>query len=366
LPLPLSAWAQRHIHSLNRLSGVRQKSSADQLMRERAVTNGYGTAGRRSAGGGSQFHRTQDGAIALNLSREDDRTLLPALFETADVEDLAACCAHAMESRLVARGRTMGLAIAGLHEQPVSHALDVRVLGERKAPRPMPRVLDLSALWAGPLASRLLQDAGCAVTRVDSVSRPDAMEHADPAHFQALNDGKRRVQVDLRSGEGLRQLRALIAQSDIVIEAARPRALLQLDIDADAMIRAQPGLTWTTITGHGTAKGAGDWVAFGDDAAVAGGLSREMFETTGRLAFVGDAIADPLTGIRAAETAYRHHCDGGGVRLTLSMSGLVALAIRSEKARSPAQWQALLRAWSCRTGEPIGRLKADGQMAPSC
>lgn len=366
LTLPLSVWAQKRLDSLACLSSVDPRHTADALMRERALINGYLVPGKTSAGGGSRFYRTRDGFVALNLAREDDRMLLPALFGRDHVHDLAPCFAQSSESELVARGHMLGLAIAGLHEQSVSPVLSEQARGKTGAPCHKPRVLDLSALWAGPLASRLLQEAGCDVTRVDSVGRPDLMERFDPAHFKALNAGKLRRKLDLRCSDGRREFVDLVRQSDIVIEAARPRALLQLGIDADAIVRSQPGLTWLTITGHGAEDGAADWVAFGDDASVTGGLSREMAEATGTIAFVGDAIADPLSGICAAEAGYRHHLAGGGVRLILSMSGLVSEAIRGEKELSETGWHADLVAWSAQTGKPFARQPVTRELVPSC
>jgi hypothetical protein len=63
------------------------------------------------------------------------------------------------------------------------------------------------------------------------------------------------------------------------------------------VLRENVPRVWTSITGHGRAGAAGDRVAFGDDAAVAGGLVRWAADTP---MFLGDAVADPLTGMVAA------------------------------------------------------------------
>ena len=60
---------------------------------------------------------------------------------------------------------------------------------------------------------------------------------------------------------------------------------------------ARAGRVWLRITGYGTEAGSAERVAFGDDAAVAGGLVG--YDGAGPV-FVGDAIADPLTGLEAA------------------------------------------------------------------
>ncbi len=216
--------------------------------------------------------------------------------------------------------------------------------------------LDLSALWAGPLAGRLLRLAGGEVTKLESTSRPDAMRDGDAALFERLNAGKRHIAHDLRSAEGIAALRAEIARADIIIEAARPRALLQMGIDAEAEVRARTGLIWLTITGHGAQGDAANWIGFGDDAAVAGGLTAALQMATGETGFVGDAIADPLTGIFAARTAGEAWRAGTGGRFIFSMSAIVAKALSEESALEPAGLDALLRHWAQSRGKPFATI----------
>lgn len=352
IPLPLSNWAQERIDRLEAWSDGAQFPSADALMRERAVINRHLVAGVTSSGGGCRFYAVSDGHVALNLARGDDHELLPALFGLDSVDDIEAAFQTVSEAEVVGRGRLLGMAIAGLNETPVSPALTRTTGGLVRTNKRQPRVLDLSALWAGPLASRLLALAGCEVTRIESVGREDPLRHSDPAHFEALNAGKVEVALDLKSDSGMRDLLGLVEASDIVIEAARPRALSQLGLDADALVRAQPGLVWMTITGHGIVGEAADWVAFGDDAGVAGGLSRELRAASGMIGFVGDAIADPLTGIATASAALAQLRGGSGARMVVSMSGLIARAIADEKNAGPVAWQESLQAWASRVGQP--------------
>lgn len=336
--LPLARWAQTLLDD----TGVPLRAAA--LMRERTGGGDSHVFGPASAKGGTRLYAARDGWIALNLAREDDSALLPALFGETAFGTIAAACRARSEAQLVAQGRQLGMAIAGLHETPLSPAVSCTAKAPATASRRSGRVLDLSALWAGPLAARLLMAQGFSVTRVRSVGREDPTRTSDPAHYAALNDGKAEVSLDLRRADGRDALLGLVRESDIVIEAARPRALRQLGIDADALVRAQAGLTWITITGHGTQGDCGEWVAFGDDAAVAAGLSHELFAATGLIGFVGDAIADPLTGIAAAHAASAQHRQGIGARLILSMAGVVRAGIAASKTSDPAAWEADLHA----------------------
>jgi crotonobetainyl-CoA:carnitine CoA-transferase CaiB-like acyl-CoA transferase len=230
-------------------------------------------------------------------------------------------------------------------------APDAMAPGSSAAMRATPRVIDLSALWAGPLAAHLLWLAGGEVVKVESRARPDAMRDADGDFYALINQGKATVAVDLADGRERSALLSLIAASDIVIEAARPRALQHLGIDADRIVRNTPGLVWISITAHGATGEAAGWVGFGDDCGVSGGLSAALRSATGRTGFVGDALADPLTGVFAALAAWEAWINGRGARLELAMSHVVARSLAAAIAEDPDALQASLRTWESARGQ---------------
>jgi hypothetical protein len=361
-PIPLTSVADLWVETLAREAGSARLAELDgaTLLGERAMLGGFRIPGVVSAGGGSRLYEAGGGAVALNLARPADRELLPALFEaegldTRDEQAIAAQIAQSEAGSLVARGRLMGLAIAAEREEsPPGPPCTTLVAGAPVSPPARrPKVLDLSALWAGPLAAHLLWLAGAEVTKVESHTRPDAMRDGDDVLFALLNQGKASVGLDFRALDGRQALLALIAQSDIVIEAARPRALAQLGIEAGEMVRARPGLVWVTITGHGAEGPAADWIGFGDDCAVAAGLSAALRAASGRSGFVGDAIADPLTGIFAAQVAWDAWRTGRGGRFGLSMRGVAAQALAQAHSANPLGLTAELKAWSQATGRPF-------------
>lgn len=363
--IPLAGWADRQLAAIAALAGTADLGalSGAGLLGERAALNGFVVPGTVSAGGGCRFHATSNGYVALNLARPEDRELLPALFGDAALDPtedggIDARMAAGDTGDIVARGRELGLAIAALDEQPASPALAIMMRGPAASDLPKrPLVIDLSALWAGPLAGNLLALAGCEVIKVESRNRPDAMRVGDPALFARLNGGKDSLALDLRDPAEREALTALLRCASIVIEAARPRALRQLGIDADALVRETPGLVWITITGHGAGQGtavdAANWIGFGDDCGVAGGLSAALHEATGTIGFVGDAIADPLTGIAAAHATLEHHRHGGGVRLSVAMSGIAAEALADERSRDSVALDRSLSQWAGARGRPF-------------
>jgi crotonobetainyl-CoA:carnitine CoA-transferase CaiB-like acyl-CoA transferase len=161
------------------------------------------------------------------------------------------------------------------------------------------------------------------------------------------------VVLDFADANDRQRLLALIAAADIVIEAARPRALAQLGIDAARIVRTTPGLVWVSITGHGAVGESANWVGFGDDCGVAGGLSAALHAATGQAGFVGDAIADPLTGMLAALVAWEAWTARRGGRFGLAMSHVVAQCLATAREQDPAALESSLKAWSTAVGNPF-------------
>jgi hypothetical protein len=336
--------------------------SGAALLGERAALGGFAITGKTSAGPGtSRLLETRDKRwFALTIARPADREYLPALFgkEALDIQDdeaIARVVAGRDCAELLETGRALGLPVAALDEEPVSPAVNVLEKGPRRRRRQgtRPLVIDLSTTWAGPLAGHLLWLAGAQVVKVESRSRPDAMRSGDPGLFGLVNQGKANVAVDFSDEARKTALLELIRRADFVIESSRVRALRQLGIDAGALTREVPGLVWLTITGHGASGEQADWIGLGHDCGVAGGLSKALAEAAGKPGYVGDAIADPLTGIFAALEGWRAWKRGQACRLGFSMSGIAALALAEERAHDPALLEWELQAWGAAIGEPF-------------
>jgi crotonobetainyl-CoA:carnitine CoA-transferase CaiB-like acyl-CoA transferase len=98
--------------------------------------------------------------------------------------------------------------------------------------------------------------------------------------------------------------------------------LRQLGVVPEEVVAATPGKVWVSITGYGRDDNAAERVAFGDDAAVAGGLV--AWDASGAPVFCGDALADPLTGLCAAAGVAGALARGGGVLLDVAMADVSA------------------------------------------
>jgi hypothetical protein len=287
---------------------------APALLGERAAISGFTRQGDRSCGGGTRLVRAADGWVAASLARADDVAGVPAWLEVDDVwaDEVWKVVTEESLGRsvvtLVERARLLGLPVAPLPTQPLrptmgpfgDYPVAAHTVGDadRVASLHDLVVADLSSLWAGPLCTNVLRLAGARVVKVESTRRPDGARAGPPAFFDLLNAGKKNVALDFATREGRAALRQLLAAAEVVVEASRPRALRQLGVERDELMAAIGGpRVWLSITGYGRTGPDADAVAFGDDAAVAGGLV--VWDEEGPC-FCADAIADPAAGLVAA------------------------------------------------------------------
>ncbi len=285
-----------------------------------------------SSNGACRLFRAADGWMALNLARPEDAELIPAWLEADAGEPWALVETHAPEwtcADLVARAELLGLPACRVGEAAPAAAPILPVSGApRLADRVALKVVDLSALWAGPLCGAVLAAVGANVTRVESLRRPDPSRDATPGFFQRLNGAKTELALDLAEVSDRSRLLDLIHGADIVITSARRRGLTSLGLDPAALVRAVPGLVWVAISGYGWT--GPDRPAFGDDAAAAGGLVSWI---DGEPRFLGDALADPITGLAAAASTLAALQAGGGVIVDAGMAPVAAWA--AEAALAP-------------------------------
>jgi hypothetical protein len=349
--------------AVTRSTGVEVRADPGELVAGRAAVAGLRRRGRVSAGGAARLLRAADGWCAINLSRADDVGAVPAivgLLGGSAGSAGSAGPAGAAGGGLGGRGdggegawRALEAAARGVTAEALAGAAQVLGVPAGALPARLPGaglalgkgggapggrvgrmaarsgrrrlagavVVDLSSMWAGPLCARLLGLAGADVIKVETPNRPDGGRAGERRFFDWLHGGHRSVVLDFRSPSGRSGLAALLGVADVVIEASRPRALAQLGL-APEMIPHRDGQVWLSVTGYGRGDAAAaELVAFGDDAAVAGGL---VGWTGGDPVFCADAIADPLTGLCGALAVARSVAGGGGELIDLSMREVAA------------------------------------------
>jgi hypothetical protein len=348
-------------------SGTKVSADPAELIAGRAALAGLGPGGRVSAGGSSFLLRTADGWCAVTLSRADDVAAVPAITGSLGLDEasmggirtrtqaraaLTAVAQGVRAADLAAAAQLLGVPAAALPGGPPSPAAGedsppgsgnsaaggddsaastagwppwrtARIAPPAAGARLAGAVVaDLSSMWAGPLCARLLGLAGAEVIKVESPSRPDGARSGNRDFFDWLHAGHRSLSADFGTREGRAVLAALLDAADVVIEASRPRALAALGLAPD-MIPHRPGQVWLSITGYG--RSAPDLVAFGDDAAVAGGLvGWAPGEPSPEPVFCADAVADPLAGACGALAVALSRAAGGGELIDLSMRDVAA------------------------------------------
>jgi crotonobetainyl-CoA:carnitine CoA-transferase CaiB-like acyl-CoA transferase len=119
------------------------------------------------------------------------------------------------------------------------------------------RVLDLSRLLPGPLATLVLADLGATVDKVEDPDLGDYTRLAAPqidgmsVAFHALNRGKRSMVLNLKAAGGAAVLRRLVRSYDVLIDQFRPGVLGRLGIGHDVLLEENPRLVLCALTGYG-------------------------------------------------------------------------------------------------------------------
>lgn len=344
LPLPLASHADGVLMALKAIS-VHAKNLPDygsQLLGERARLRETIRKGRLCAGGYGRLMEAIDGRIALNLVRDDDWDLIPAWLEdyAENWEGIEHLVRRKETSYLVERAAEIGLAVAR-DELPLKPDKWFSVQYFKKSSCAMPLIIDLSGLWAGPLATSLLHMIGARVVKVESPTRPDGMRAGHQGFYDLLNAGKDCVSLNFRDAEYLKILKNLLHKADIVIEASRPRALRQLGIIAEDYVRQKSGKIWARLTAYGQSENR---IGFGDDIGISAGLASVMDKAHGEPCFVGDAIADPVNGLHLALAIQASLNQGGGVVIDVSMRDVLRYAmgeVSDNVAEIAKDWRAI-------------------------
>ncbi len=289
------------------------------LLGERAAIAGFTRQGSRSVGGYAQLVESIDKPICINFARPDDLRSIPAwLQEEIDPnnrKELFSVLGKSKSEQLMKQADLLGipLGVPGTekHKHP-AHLTEGKTSNKQAATT---LVIEFGSLWASPLCGDLLRRSGCRVIKIESVSRPDGARRGPTGFFDLLNGGKESLALDFSDDRSLELLKKIVKEADVIIEGSRPRALRQLGIDAE--IEVEDGKVWVSITGYGRNGPRSKGVAFGDDAAVSGGLFLKD-----PLCFIADAVSDPSAGLLAATLALSALKSGKGWLIDIPLSAV--------------------------------------------
>jgi crotonobetainyl-CoA:carnitine CoA-transferase CaiB-like acyl-CoA transferase len=170
------------------------------------------------------------------------------------------------------------------------------------------RILDLSRILAGPLATMVLGDLGADVIKVERPGSGDDTRGwgppfvgEDAAYFLSINRNKRSIAIDLQTPEGADVVRRLALRSDVVIENFRPGLMDRFGLGLGGLRDADPRLITCSLTAFGEDRGASDERPGYDIIVQAlSGLMSITGERDGEPTKVGVALLDVITGLYAA------------------------------------------------------------------
>jgi hypothetical protein len=181
-------------------------------------------------------------------------------------------------------------------------------------------VVDLTAMWAGPLATQLLAKFGAQVVKVESSIRPDGFR-ARPALFRALNLDKEIVDLDLSDPDDRALFEDLVRRADLVIDSFSRRVMPNFGYSPAQLHCMNPEVATISITAFPRHAPESQWISYGSGIHAASGLGM----TSGEASPPPVAYPDPLTGLRAFAVALGLvGCHGFRPHVELSLMGSVA------------------------------------------
>ncbi|MFF4430246.1 CoA transferase [Streptomyces sp. NPDC001513] len=290
----------------------------------------------------SGFWRAADGWVRTHANYPHHRdALVRALgLPSATPEALRAAVAGrtAVEVQELAYGAGgLAVAVAGEYGEPQplvecvrpSGGARGRTLGAAPSGRPATgvRVLDLTRVIAGPVATRTLGLLGADVLRIDSPGLPEADDAYADTGF-----GKRSARLDLTSPGDRAVFEGLLAEADVVVSGYRPGALERFGLGSADLLERRPGLVVAELCAWGW---TGPWAARrGFDSLVQAGYGIAARCAGGGAG--GDGVPGVLpaqaldhgTGYLVAAGVLRALAGGGGQRLRFSLAGTASWLVR--------------------------------------
>ncbi|HWC02376.1 MAG TPA: CoA transferase [Methylomirabilota bacterium] len=193
------------------------------------------------------------------------------------------------------------------------------------------RIVDLSRIVAGPLATQILSDYGAEVIKVEHPAGGDDSRQWSPprapdgqaTYFFAVNRGKRSITIDLKHPRGRDVVLDLVRRTDVVIENFKPGTMDDLGLGWETLRAANARLIYCAISGFGATGPYRERAGY--DAIMQGftGLMSITGEAGGPPVKVGVALIDAITALYAhgAVLAALRHRDrtGQGQYLELSL-----------------------------------------------
>jgi crotonobetainyl-CoA:carnitine CoA-transferase CaiB-like acyl-CoA transferase len=175
--------------------------------------------------------------------------------------------------------------------------------GTKPGPLAGIKILDLTTVVLGPLATQILGDLGAEVIKIESPDG-DIMRYAGPARhrdmghvFLNLNRNKRSLVLDLKQADAKPVLLALVRRSDVLMHNMRPQAMARLGFGWEQLREINPRLVYCSAHGYGQDGPLAERPAFDDIIQGGCGLVALEAATRGETRFVPTLIGDKTVGL---------------------------------------------------------------------
>jgi crotonobetainyl-CoA:carnitine CoA-transferase CaiB-like acyl-CoA transferase len=170
------------------------------------------------------------------------------------------------------------------------------------------RIIDATALFAGPLATMMLGDQGADVIKIEPPGgQGDLMRSMGIARggiastFHAVNRNKRSIVLDLRADEGREILARLVEGADVFVQNYRPGDAARLGVDEATLRARRADLVYVSLTAWGESGPQAQRPAFDSVMQAASGIAASQAGPDGRPQLVRSAIVDKVTGLNLAQ-----------------------------------------------------------------
>ncbi|MGI4815149.1 MAG: CaiB/BaiF CoA transferase family protein [Janthinobacterium lividum] len=222
------------------------------------------------------------------------------------------------------------------------------------APQPLRgvRILDFTAMMAGPYATRMLSDLGAEVIKVESaegdhIRRSPPVRNGASAYFGHLNAGKQSIVLDLKNPEAIETIFKLCENVDAVVENFRPGVMKRLGLDYETLAARFPKLIYCSVSGFGQSGPDAKRPAYAQVVqALSGYDSVQQYYQDGAAGerppnagiFVGDVVTALYAVIALQSALLQRAVTGKGQHLdvTLIESMLNMLPYEFQEAQFPA------------------------------
>jgi crotonobetainyl-CoA:carnitine CoA-transferase CaiB-like acyl-CoA transferase len=165
------------------------------------------------------------------------------------------------------------------------------------------RILDLTSVVAGPLATQTLADMGADVIKIESPDG-DTTRYTGPARspdmaalFMGLNRGKRSLVLDLKQKPAAAVLWRLIEKADVFLHSMRPQKIERLGFDHKTVCARNPRLVYAAIHGYRNGGPYSGQPAYDDVIQGQSGVAALMAEVSGAPRYAPTILADKTTAL---------------------------------------------------------------------